>query len=626
MRSSGKLLLNFLLLLLFWVVVFDFQRLVFAVHNWDKISEGGFGEFLLTFIYSLRLDLATAGFLTILPMFFVTGKVFSNRKFWRIGFRTVLILELILCALIHAGEINAYPEWNHKLTTRVFMHLTNPDEVFRTADWGMTIWFIVYFILEFTFGYKLQKWIFKPTQKQGVKTQRIPLLIGSLLVLPLVLVSCIVLGRGGFQQIPINSDAAYFSRHYAINDLSVNSLYFFAKSFMLYNRAEIDQYIPDLEEDEIKKILPDFYNYQQEHDIRILENQRPNLVFVILESWQAGVTSSLSGTETGTKNFDELAKDGLLFTQLYATGGTSEIGNSSIFSGYPTLPEISISMQPDKHRKLPSLNQDLKKEGYTSGYIFSGDLKYGNIGGYFTDHGFDKVEDENDFPKGLPRGKLNYYDEDLYKLLIQRMDELKEPFMQCGFTGSTHSPYDYPKKKNLWTWTGAEADFMNSIIYADQCIEDFLTEAKKHSWYNNTLFIFVADHGHASPIVTNPNEQEYFHVPLLFYGEPLKKEFRGKRIDKMGSQADIAKTLLVQMGLSNDQYIWSKDLLNPEAPEFALHTVNRGYGWMTPEGNFTYQMEMGRLLQNTYTEKLLKVERERCGAFMSALFQEYKKL
>lgn len=155
---------------------------------------------------------------------------------------------------------------------------------------------------------------------------------------------------------------------------------------------------------------------------------------------------SLSGIEGATPNFDKLTKQGLLFTNIYATGGTSEIGNSTVFSGYPALPEIFISMQPDKHRKIPSFNQDLKKWGYNSNYLFSGDLKYGNIGGYFTDHGFDVVEDENDFPKNLNRGKLNYYDEDLFKILIKKMDLTKRPFMHCAFTGSTHSPYDFPNR------------------------------------------------------------------------------------------------------------------------------------------------------------------------------------
>lgn len=611
-------------LLLFWVVVFDFQRILFSIHNWDKFSNVTFGNWLLAFVYSIRLDLATAALLSFLPLVFLLIFFLKPAKWSRIAFFTILFLEVILCAVIHGGEINAYTEWNHKLTTRVFTHLLNPDEVVRTADYGMIIWFTIYAFLEIVFGYKLMNWFFKlkiiPNTIHWLA--RIPV---SILLLGFFGLGFLVIGRGGSQQIPINIDSAYYTNDYVANDLSVNSVYFFAKSFMLFNRSEIGAMFPMIPEEEAKKELKDFYSYPLEHDKKIFQNNRPNIVFIILESWTANAIGSISGEKGATPYFDELTKQGLLFTKLYATGGTSEIGNSSIFSGYPALPEISITMQPDKHRKLPSFNQDLKKWGYSSHYIFSGDLKYGNIGGYFIDHGFDTVEDENDFPRNLKRGKLNYYDEDLYDILIEKIDNTKGPFMHCAFTGSTHSPYDYPNRGTK-KWTGAEADFMSSMYYGDKCLNDFLKKCKSHSWYKNTIFVMVADHGHASAVLQNPNLAGYFHIPLLIFGEPLKKEFRGQKIETLGSQADIVRTLLYQMGGDYKQYIWSKDLLNPACPQFALHTINRGYGWITELGNFSYHMDAKNYPDNNYDAPTLKKEQKRCHSYMTLLYNEYKNL
>lgn len=611
-------------LLLFWVVVFDFQRILFSIHNWDKFSNVSFGNWLLAFVYSIRLDLATAALLSFLPLFFLLIYFLKPAKWSRFAFFTVLFLEIILCAVIHGGEINAYTEWNHKLTTRVFTHLLNPDEVVRTADYGMIIWFTIYAFLEIVFGYKLMNWFFK--------LKIIPNTIYWLVRVPIAIfllgffgLGFLVIGRGGSQQIPINIDSAYYTNDYVANDLSVNSVYFFAKSFMLFNRSEIGAMFPMIPEEEAKKELKDFYSYPLEHDKIIFENKRPNIVFIILESWTANAIGSISGEKGATPHFDKLTKQGLLFTKLYATGGTSEIGNSSIFSGYPALPEISITMQPDKHRKLPSFNQDLKEWGYSSHYIFSGDLKYGNIGGYFIDHGFDTVEDENDFPRNLKRGKLNYYDEDLYDILIDKMDKTKGPFMHCAFTGSTHSPYDYPNRGTK-KWSGSEADFMSSMYYADKCLNDFLKKCKSHSWYKNTIFVMVADHGHASAKLQNPNLAGYFHIPLLIFGEPLKKEYRGQKIETLGSQADIVRTLLYQMGGDYKQYIWSKDLLNPACPQFALHTINRGYGWITELGNFSYHMDAKNYPDNNYDALTLKKEQKRCHSYMTLLYNEYKDL
>jgi phosphoglycerol transferase MdoB-like AlkP superfamily enzyme len=624
MNLTKQTIFNILKLLLFWVIVFDFERILFSIHNWDKFVNVTFIDWVLAFVYSLRLDLATGALLSLLPLIILSINYIQPSKWTKRIFYGVLFLEVLICSFIHGGEINAYTEWNHKLTTRVFTHLLNPDEVVRTADYGMIIWFAIYATLEIVFGNKLMRWFFKleiiPNSSSWFI--RIPI---AVLFIGVFGSGFILIGRGGTQQIPINIDSAYYTKDYAANDLSVNSVYFFTKSFMLYNRSEIGAMFPIIAEKESEKYLNDFYTYPVKHDRYIFDNKRPNIVFIILEGWSANAINSLSGIEGATPNFDKLTKQGLLFTNIYATGGTSEIGNSSIFSGYPALPEISITMQPDKHRKMPSFNEDLKKWGYTSNYIFSGDLKYGNIGGYFIDHGFDVVEDEDDFPKNLKRGKLNYYDEDLYSILIKKMDQSKGPFMHCAFTGSTHSPYDYPNRGTK-KWKGEDPDFMSSMYYADKCLNDFINKCKSHSWYKNTIFVFVADHGHAAPTVENPNLSAYFHIPLFIYGEPLKKEFRGQKLTTLGSQADIVRTLLYQMGGDCERYHWSKDLLNPNCPQFALHTINRGYGWITPKGNFSYHMDAKNYPDLTYDKKALKKESDRCHSFMSLIYNEYKNL
>lgn len=624
MKGVRQLFISVLKLFLFWVLLFDFQRLLFSIHNWDKFGDVSWGDWFLTFIYSLRLDLSTAAYLSVLPLTMLLVRYFHPAKWNLRMFQGVLLTEALLVALIHAGEINAYTEWHHKLTSRVFMHLSNPDEVVRTADYSMTIWFAIYTILEIVFAWRIMRWLFNSEWIKESVNWFVKVPVG------IVMYSAYVgffflLARGGWQQIPLNIDSAYFTNNHVANDLSVNSVYYFGNSYLLYNRSEIDEFLPKMDPEKAEAIVSKMMDYPREHDTMILKDQKPNVVFIIMESWSAEAIGCLSETKGATPNFDALAKEGLLFTNLYATGSTSEIGNSSIFSGYPGVPEISISNQPEKHRKLHSLNEDFQDWGYSTHYIFSGDLKYGNIGGYFMDHGFQDVKDENDFPKDLPRGKLNYFDKDLYDILIQRINNTNGKFLHCAFTGSTHPPYDYPKKGRQ-DWTGVEADFMNSIIYADECLGDFIKKCKKQKWYKNTLFVFVADHSHSTPSVPVPYSGEYYRIPLLLWGEPLKDMYRGKRIDKVGSQADVAATLLYQMGGDPSRYPWSKDLLNPQCPEFALHTIIRGYGWRTDKGFMTYQMEQKQYIQNTFAPQEFDNELEKGHAFLTTVYQAYKRL
>ena len=582
----------------FWVLLFDFQRIVFTVFHSDVLLTNGFSYFGV-FVYSLRLDLAAASFLSFLPLILYLLQSFNNSTWLKRFFFLVFGLEIVLVCAIHGAETNAYFEWNHKLTSRVFMHLSNPDEVVRTADYKSLFFFLLIVAIEVLFArflYRnlLQKQLLfladKNTWSRSFK------LVGGFL---LAFAFSFLLARGGWQQIPINIDTAYFSKNQKLNDLSVNSTYFFGNSFRLYLKTDFNDVLPKIDSKEAQFITKNLFSFERNHTNYILKDSKPNVVFVILESWTANAIGSLSSLKGATPHFDVLAKNGVLFTNIYATNTTSEIGNTSILAGYPGIPEVAISLYPEKHRKITSINQVLKKKGYYSSYIFSGDLKYGNIESFIVEHHFDQVLDESDFPPGLPHGKLNYYDEELFKLLIKKINQTRQPFMHCAFTGSTHAPYDYPKSGNP-KFSGAASDFLNSVVYADKCIGDFIRKAKKQKWYKNTVFVFVADHGHAAPGIEWPYSTHFFHIPVLFYGEPILKAARGKKVSIIGSQTDIAATLLHQLRMDNRAFPFSKDLLSPNVNPFAFHATIRGYGYVTPKGSLLYNFDSKSYVENEF--------------------------
>lgn len=609
-------------LLLFWILFFDVGRILFSIHNAGKFTNVSLVEWLLAFFYSIRIDLASAAVLSALPLLILVLSYIWPGKWSKPVFLTILSIEVLFVALIHCGEINAYTEWNHKLTTRVFLHLSNPDEVFRTAGNSMILWFLFYLLLEIACAFFLLRFLFsgfKLSSYLGWQKR----IFSGLLLFVISLSQFFLLVRGGIQQIPLNIASAYYSNNHILNDLSVNSIYFFGHSYLLYKRASIDEYMPKIDPKEAQAILNHLYDYPKTHNEFIFKNAKPNIIVIVLEGWSSNAISCLSETQKSTPNFDKLASEGLLFNNIFACGLTSEIGNSSIFSGYPALPEISISMHPEKHRKIRTINEEL--EGYSTNYLFSGDLKYENIGSYFMDHDFQHVEDEKVFPSHLKRGKLNYFDSDLYALLLKKMNATKEPFLHCAFTGSTHAPYDHPKSKKP-RFKGEEADYMNSMVYADKCLGDFIANCKTKPWFKNTIFVFASDHGHPAPGLSNPNSKVFFRIPFLIWGEELKDTYRGKINDKIGSQADIAATLLYQVGGNLKKFPWSKDLLNPSCPEFALLAINRGYGWVSKKGHYVYQMDSKTELENSFLKKDQKEEIKNCNAFLSRFYKDFKDL
>ena len=116
MNAFKSLFIQLIKLVVFWMLLFDFQRIMFSIHNWDKFNGVSFGDWLLTFFYSIRLDLATAGFLSVLPLVFLMLYFLYPTKVLKRFFIGVLLFEALIVIFIHYGEINAYPEWNHKLT------------------------------------------------------------------------------------------------------------------------------------------------------------------------------------------------------------------------------------------------------------------------------------------------------------------------------------------------------------------------------------------------------------------------------------------------------------------------------------------------------------------------------
>ncbi len=610
---------------IFWLFLFAVQRLIFNLHFLEQFKKENFYEYVQAYVQGFRLDLAMIGYLilAILP-FYLTWALTHNK--WKKGASFVLrfafFLLTVLAVLIHCGEINVYEEWGHKLTTRVFTHLVNPDEVFRSATWGNYVFFFLYVIIQLTAVWLLTKLIIKPLWKHA-SAMTIKPLWSLFTVLFLVPVS-FLLARGGWQPIPINIASAMYSNSAIINDMSTNSSYYFLHSLNSYAKVDLNNYLQDVEPEEAEKYINALHTQCDSFDY-FLDTIRPNIVFVVMESWVADAISYSGKVEGTTPNFDRLISEGLYFSNIYATAGTSEIGNASIFSGYPGLPQVSLTLHQDKSRKIPALNQTLKKLGYNSSYMFGGDLKYGNIGGYFLDHQFDEIKDESSFGHIKKRGKLNIYDTDLLKAFVEDINKKAEPFLAVTFTGSTHSPWDIPDSWNSF-YTGDEAGIMNTIHFSDHAIGQFIEKAKRQPWYENTIFVFVADHGRSYPGNPYHYAPSFFRIPLLFWGPALSADFRGVDINGIASQTDIVATILAQMQLSTDDYLYSRNLMCPNLDQFAIYTSSLGYGKVTPDGDFFFNMIQGTFSTNSLPEELHEQELTLTRLYLRAVWESFKVL
>jgi phosphoglycerol transferase MdoB-like AlkP superfamily enzyme len=627
MIVNRRILLLYGSLFLFWILVFFVQRLIFLGYHNARFNSVEVTDVFKALYSGLRLDFSTAGYLMILPVLVLLIRFFASDTIFIKTLKAVFFVELILLSIIHAAEISAYSEWGHKLSSRVFMHLLNPDEVMRTTGFskGALSFFII--LMESLGSIFLVNRLFRrvavPNETLNTRSKIWTLVLNGFGVISGLAFSFLLM-RGGIQQIPINIDAAYFSNQAILNDLSVNSAYYFGNSFFLFNKSDIESHVKQSLSPEENALANAYYRWHPS-DIRLFNVKNPNVIFIIFEGWSAHGVGAISGNKSATPFFDKLSKSGVLFTKLYAANTTSEIGNSAILSGFTGVPESPLPLYTEKHRNVSTLSDLLKAKGYSTSYLFSGDLKYGNIKGFLTEHSYDRLQDENDFDPSLPKGKLNYYDSDLYDKFLKEIRLNKPPFLACTFTGSTHFPYDCPMKK--FPFHGEEAEYLNSMVYADDCLKRFFTKAKTQDWYKNTVFVLVSDHGHNSPGIASPYLTETFKIPCLIVGPALKEMHQGLVVDRVFSQGDLAATLANQLDIRPETFPFSRNMLSDKTVEGAFISTIRGFGFVNSKGGHIYNLDAKEVVFYSYENKTeLNKNRRLSNACLSRLFSYFNRM
>ena len=384
--------------------------------------------------------------------------------------------------------------------------------------------------------------------------------------------------------------------------MTVNPVYNLAENVTNDRKVKDNAHFNYMDFETAEKITKETHQVECDSTMNILKTERPNVLIVLLESWSGDLIETLGGDPSITPNFHELEKDGLMFTNFYASANRSQQAIASIFGGLPGLPVTTITNHQEKYYAIPSIIQPLDSLGYYSSFYFGGELNYGNILSYLRYNEFNRVVEGKDVTEHFHKGKLGIQDTDMMPWAAKDISSQPEPFFTTIFTLSTHSPYDYPKIFDELEWPQLEKVFVNSAKYTDIAIKLFMDKAKQQPWYDNTLFLFMADHSHPS-YKNHPLESfEYHKIPLLIYGEPLQDSLRGTTFDKICGNTDIPATLLAQLGVKHDEFIWSKDVFNTCYKPFAFFELYSGLGWKTDEGEFIVTTN-NKVLKNTFPEE-----------------------
>ena len=237
---------------------------------------------------------------------------------------------------------------------------------------------------------------------------------------------------------------------------------------------------------------------------------------------------------------------------------------------------------------------------------------------YFANGGFNTVT-KDDFDKSDCNSKWGVHDHIMFKRLLDDIDKDKNKFFKVYFTLSSHEPFDVPMKTVI-KGDDEQDKFLNAAYYTDSCIGNFFEQAKTKSWWNNTLFILVADHGVRLPDYTPINSVLKFKIPMLCLGGAITKQ--DTVIHTYGSQVDIPKTLLSQLGIKSDNYRFSKNLLSKTSPSFAFFSYNNGFGFVSDSLQLVHDN-----VTNKYTTDIGSTENDKdtLKACLQVLINDFNK-
>lgn len=596
------------------MLIFGLGRLCFVIYNFQEFKESSWGEILRAFVAGWKVDLAMACYLLVPSlMILIILQMSQKRLFWRLH-NAYLNLTLLATSIITMAELPLYREWNHKLTFKALWFLQQPAEVFHTASNNQLVFGLLGIGVFWFTG-----WWLRQRMLQQPKSFSRPYLHAALtlLLLPFVLLGA----RGGWSPIPIQISEAYYSTNNTLNAAASNSN-FHLMSNILQNLEAVEPYT-FMSKAEAQKVVDALYSTERDTTIRFVTHPKPNICLVVFEGWAADMVGALGGFQGVTPNFDKLIQNGVSFDSCYASGNLSDQGMGAVFSAFPAQPRTSIVTIPSKYPALPSLVKPFKDLGYRSSFLFGGQLIYGNIKSYIYHSGFDRVEEEANFPSEVNRGRLGVHDGDAYKRQLSLIGQDGEPFFAAMFTQSTHGPYDIPVN-GKFTWGEGMRDYVNAVYYADSVLGEFIDKARQQSWYKNTLFVFVSDHHHNTPKTYSYHSPEYRRIPLVFYGEVIDPAFRGKQYHRVCSQLDLASTLLHQLNMPAQEFVWSQNLMNPYSQEFAFYSFDEGFGWRRPEGQLVYWVRNQKREFEVYRQPNIESRLLREGkAYLQRITEEF---
>lgn len=601
----------FFLLALFWMGFFTLGRILFFLYLFPQTKTLSFSEIAMPVLLGLRMDAAMTGYWLLIPGLLLTASAFTSNRFSYYSINWVTTILLILSCIIVITDIELYKHWGFRINSTPLMYLEKEAmSSVNTTILVMLVFLFVVLLASFLFVY--WRWLapgLLTLPSINKKQALIWFFITAALLVPI---------RSSFTVAPLNTGVVYFHRTKTFpNHAGINPVWNFFKSV---SKNKTIRYPGDFYTS--NNLESDFTTLMQTSGTDIVLDtaiQKPNVLFIILEGFTSKIIAPLGGLPHVTPEINALVKEGILFENFYASGDRTDKGLVSILSAYPAQPRTSIIKFPEKTQRLAFISKALEQNGYLTSFIYGGDIGFANMESYVKLAGFSYTTEEDDFDSNLNDSKWGVADHYVFDRMLHELDTAVGPFFKVMLSLSSHEPFEIPMETVI-EGNDEGSLYLNSCYYTDKSLGEFIRQAKQKPWWQNTLVVITADHGHRFPDPQELKDKSRFKIPMLWLGGVVTRP--GSRISTFANQTDIANTVLAQLKLTSaEKFLFSKNILAQTVNPFALYVFNNGYGYVSPTHESIYDFD----LKNFVSQSGNKTERSAGQVYMQTLFHDYNR-
>lgn len=601
------------------------------LYHWDLYSHFPFSQWLAVIWNGLPHDFTVAGYFSAIPFLLSLVHVWIRGRWHTHVMRWYLRVILIPLLLFFFVDLELYTHWGFRLDATPLIYLTdNPgDAIAQAPVWALVVlpfllagvWWILQrlFCSLFPLGKRVVSSL-RPvvTLREQLVQSAVCIFFCALLFLPI---------RGGVTVSTMNVGRVYFSKDMKLNHAAINPVFSFLSSiskhedfsrqyrFMSDDEAaasmlelaamprqraaciaaaadSLDHAMPGAVAvagacagDSLKMVSSDTVQ-----DNRLLTTDRPNVILILLESF-SGATCVPLYPEADSEimpSVNRFYDEGIGFMNFYANSFRTDRGVAAVLASYPGQPTNSIMKDPTKSQNLQYISGRMGDYGYDLEFIHGGDADFTNMRSFLMAGKIEKIVADVDFPIGDRLSKWGVPDHKTFDFLYDRIVEqaaaqaservagasgqAARPFMKVFLTLSSHEPFDVPFNR-------FSDLYLNSVAYTDSCLGNFVDRLKATPYWENLLIIGLPDHCYAKyPAGVMTHEPLRYHIPMFWVGGAVRGP---RRVEAMGSQVDLAATLLGQLGMEHEDFNFSKDLMSDTLPHYAFYAWPDGFGFLT---------------------------------------------